>query len=77
MNKIIVTIGTAMFLFIGVSSLTSCSNSGESAAQPESKTKEAHAHKHYQCPMDCEKGKVYEAEGTCPVCKMDLKEIEA
>ena len=27
----------------------------------------------YQCPMDCEKGKTYEAEGSCPVCKMDLK----
>jgi hypothetical protein len=27
----------------------------------------------YQCPMDCEKGKTYEAEGACPVCKMDLK----
>ncbi|MCV6630354.1 MAG: hypothetical protein OIF50_10930 [Flavobacteriaceae bacterium] len=26
----------------------------------------------YQCPMDCEKGKTYEAAGTCPVCKMDL-----
>jgi len=22
--------------------------------------------------MDCEKGKVYDAAGTCPVCKMDL-----
>jgi len=27
----------------------------------------------YQCPMDCEKGKAYENEGSCPVCKMDLK----
>ena len=27
----------------------------------------------YQCPMDCEKGKTYDAEGSCPVCKMDLK----
>ncbi|GGK40523.1 MULTISPECIES: heavy metal-binding domain-containing protein [Flavobacteriaceae] len=29
----------------------------------------------YQCPMDCEKGKTYEKEGTCPVCKMDLKKV--
>ena len=28
----------------------------------------------YQCPMDCEKGKSYTEAGTCPVCKMDLKE---
>lgn len=27
----------------------------------------------YQCPMDCEKGKTYEKEGKCPVCKMKLK----
>lgn len=35
---------------------------------------DAMASKEYQCPMDCEKGKTYEAEGSCPVCKMDLKE---
>ena len=28
----------------------------------------------YQCPMDCEEGKSYTEAGTCPVCKMDLKE---
>ncbi len=28
----------------------------------------------YQCPMDCEKGKTYAEAGSCPVCKMDLKE---
>ena len=28
----------------------------------------------YQCPMDCEDGKSYTEEGSCPVCKMDLKE---
>ena len=30
----------------------------------------------YQCPMDCEDGKTYDKEGTCPVCKMDLKKVE-
>jgi hypothetical protein len=29
-------------------------------------------HATYACPMDCEKGKHYEAPGTCPVCEMDL-----
>ena len=28
----------------------------------------------YACPMDCEKGKTYEAPGQCPVCEMDLVE---
>jgi len=27
----------------------------------------------YQCPMDCEQGKLYDEPGSCPVCKMDLK----
>jgi len=30
----------------------------------------------YQCPMDCEEGKTYDEEGSCPVCKMDLKKKE-
>jgi len=30
----------------------------------------------YQCPMDCEKGKTYDKEGNCPVCKMKLKKVE-
>lgn len=31
----------------------------------------------YQCPMKCEGDKSYKEEGACPVCKMDLKMIEA
>jgi len=31
----------------------------------------------YQCPMDCEKGKTYAKPGSCPVCKMDLKKVDA
>ncbi|MAU27423.1 MAG: hypothetical protein CMH48_00110 [Muricauda sp.] len=30
----------------------------------------------YQCPMDCEDGKTYHKEGSCPVCKMALKPLE-
>ncbi|TYC10662.1 SCO family protein [Bizionia gelidisalsuginis] len=29
----------------------------------------------YQCPMLCEGEKTYDTEGSCPVCKMDLKMI--
>lgn len=37
--------------------------------------KEGEAHQMaYVCPMDCEKGKTYEAEGKCPTCGMDLVE---
>jgi hypothetical protein len=28
------------------------------------------------CPMDCEKGKVYETQGKCPVCKMPFEEVK-
>ena len=31
----------------------------------------------YQCPMKCEGDKTYDEPGTCPVCKMALKEVEA
>ena len=30
----------------------------------------------YQCPMDCELGKTYSEQGSCPVCKMDLVKVE-
>lgn len=30
----------------------------------------------YKCPMDCENGKTYDKEGTCPVCEMNLKKVE-
>ena len=30
----------------------------------------------YQCPMKCEGEKTFNAEGSCSVCKMDLKPIE-
>ena len=31
----------------------------------------------YQCPMKCEGvDKTYDKPGSCPVCKMELKEVE-
>lgn len=30
----------------------------------------------YQCPMQCEGDKTYDKAGNCPICKMDLTEIE-
>ena len=30
----------------------------------------------YQCPMKCEADKTYHEPGSCPVCKMDLKEVK-
>jgi hypothetical protein len=28
------------------------------------------------CPKDCEKGKVYETQGKCPVCKTPFEEVK-
>lgn len=33
-------------------------------------------HAKYQCPMKCEEDKMYDEAGSCPVCGMDLKEVE-
>lgn len=42
----------------------------------EEKTEKVALKEVYQCPMDCEKGKTYEKEGNCPVCKMKLRKKE-
>ena len=54
---------------------TSCKDAKKDADKHEMHKHEAGetAHNAYQCPMDCEKGKTYEKEGNCPVCKMKLR----
>lgn len=63
---------------------TSCKESKKEEVKTESH--EGHGHDvdskmasadAFQCPMDCEKGKSYDKEGACPVCKMDLKKQSA
>jgi len=60
--------------------ITACGNKENKEAATE---ETAHSHKvgeeqhlAYQCPMDCEKGKTYTEQGTCPVCKMELIEVK-
>ena len=57
----------SMFVF------TACAEK-KSKEKPE-KVEETSAMVEYQCPMDCEDGKTYHEAGSCPVCKMDLKEV--
>ncbi len=59
-------------LLIGGSlSFTSCCNGDSCKADTEQ-----HEHaKVYQCPMDCENGKTYDEPGKCPVCNMEIKEV--
>ena len=72
----------AIFSFVIL--FTACKENKKEEVKEEVKIESNEGHDHeegeistsvYQCPMDCEKGKTYEAAGTCPVCKMDLKEI--
>ena len=49
--------------------LTSCKNDKSNSAITEQVV--------YQCPMKCEGvDKTYDKPGSCPVCKMELKEVE-
>lgn len=65
-------------MIFGTTSIIGCgaSHSHEEHSEETNENIGAEAeHAHYACPMDCEKGKVYEELGTCPVCKMDLAEV--
>lgn len=72
MKKQILNIVTV--LAIGSFAFVSCSENKEEATE---QMHEEHNHSAmYQCPMDCENGKTYDEAGKCPVCNMDLKEME-
>ena len=68
----------ALCLMLGVV-VTSCKGE-KKAAKEATEMQENHAadaadiamNDIYQCPMDCEQGKIYDQPGSCPVCKMDL-----
>lgn len=71
---------TAIFSFVML--FTACKDTKKEEVKKENHEGHDHesedmASKTYQCPMDCENGKTYDAEGSCPVCKMDLKEKSA
>lgn len=81
------TIGT-LFVVILCTACGNESNTGTNTETPESTEQTEtnaepteptadHPHAHYACPMDCENGKQYEESGSCPVCKMDLKEVKS
>lgn len=54
---------TIAYLLLGTALFISCESSNEP--------------KTYQCPMKCEGvDKTYDKPGSCPVCKMELKEVE-
>lgn len=77
-----------LFVFVAIFSFavlfTACKETKKEEVKIEVNKENIENHDHeegemasnvFQCPMDCEKGKTYDAAGSCPVCKMDLKEI--
>ena len=81
-----------MFLLVAVFALTvvtiSCKETKKESENADAQVEEAveaveevveekMAAAVYACPMDCEEGKTYSEAGTCPECKMDLKEVQA
>ena len=88
MRKIAIT--TILCFVLGLAS-TSCENAKkeknlekQEVVKHDDEEKEEVLHEHsdelamanYQCPMKCEGDKTYNEKGSCPVCKMDIKEIE-
>jgi hypothetical protein len=80
MKKVILVLA----ICLGVSfAFTSCKKEKKEEVKTEEvevvnevETKEMTSNTLYQCPMNCEKGKSYIKEGSCPVCKMNLKPKE-
>ncbi|RFC53673.1 heavy metal-binding domain-containing protein [Brumimicrobium aurantiacum] len=70
MKKARILIAASLFALSGAV-LTSC------GAESENTQSEQSADAVYQCPMDCEDGKTYNENGQCPLCEMDLEEIDA
>jgi uncharacterized paraquat-inducible protein A len=67
-----------MVFAIATVAVVSCDKKAKTESATEQKEHEhtpEEAHQMaYVCPMDCEKGKTYEAEGKCPTCSMALVE---
>ena len=60
--------GILFWLLFSFSMLQSCGT--DSSTVSSTKTE-----KTLQCPMKCQGDKIYTEEGSCPVCKMDLKPV--
>ncbi len=72
MKKQVITFATAVLFALGSTTFVGCGESPEHEAESH----EQHEHAHFYCSMDCEEGKEYEEAGSCPVCGMDLVEVE-
>ncbi len=70
-------INQSLAIVFTVFSFQACSQNDKPKEAGKSDQSEVAANSTYACPMDCEKGKVYQEPGKCPVCEMDLILVES
>ena len=68
MKKTILVLGSAMLLFAGSLTVTSCGN-GSTSTEMKKSTEQ------YQCPMKCEGDKTYDSQVDCPKCGMATQKV--
>lgn len=73
MKKQILKFGAVAVIALSGIAFTSCGGGEEAVGTEEHEHAEAAV---YQCPMKCEGEKTYDEAGSCPVCGMDIKEVE-
>jgi ABC-type Zn2+ transport system substrate-binding protein/surface adhesin len=87
MKKTVLTVGIAMLFIVGSATFIGCGNDenheGDHHEHAEGEEHEHEAmemnteeHSHFQCSMKCEGDKTYEEDGDCPVCGMELVELD-
>ncbi len=74
MKKLILTLAIGIF-FVAFGNAQTTVSVAKKAVKKEYTVKGNDAVTGYQCPMDCEKGKIYKDKGECPKCGMELKAI--
>lgn len=63
-------------IMVTVIALQACNQNNKAKKEVNGEQVKEIAHADYQCPMECEKGKVYHEPGKCPVCEMELAKVE-
>jgi hypothetical protein len=68
---------TTLTLLLALGMLFGSCQNKTSEGQGEATENRQTANAVFQCPMKCEGEKVYDKPGQCPVCNMDLEEVDA
>ncbi len=74
MKKLILTVAIGIF-FIAFSNAQTTVAKARKITKTDASAYKDYSVTAYQCPMDCENGKVYKKKGKCPKCGMELKAI--